>query len=425
MFTLAFLEPGHFHAALTLRERHPLVRDEVFVYAPPGPELDAFLELLRAFNARAQQPTEWRPTVYAGKAPLERLVAERNADAVVLAGRNDTRMGTIRRLHAAGLHVLADKPWVTGPECLADLEATMDAAGALAMDIMTSHHELSARLQRLLVGRPEVFGTFRTDTATGPAISIESTHHLYKRVNGVPLVRPPWYFDIRVQGDGIVDVPTHLVDAVQRIVGEPSLDFARDIALEQARRWATPVPRERFTQITQVADFPDALAPCLRDGVLHLLCNGELTYRLRGIPVRLRSEWHPEEPPGGGDTQHSRLRGTRAEIIVAHGPETGFVPRVSVLPNAGEPDVEADLRRAVAAWQGELPGLAVAHGADGELVLEAPTSLHLSHEAQFARVLDDFLSCLRSGEWPRELAPALRCKYTLLARAAALARASG
>ena len=28
-----FLDPGHFHAALTLRERHPRVHDEIFVYA--------------------------------------------------------------------------------------------------------------------------------------------------------------------------------------------------------------------------------------------------------------------------------------------------------------------------------------------------------------------------------------------------------
>ena len=74
MFTLAFLDPGHFHAALTLRERHPLLSDEVRVYARPGPELDAFLALVRAFNGRAERPTAWRPVVYAGEAPLESLL---------------------------------------------------------------------------------------------------------------------------------------------------------------------------------------------------------------------------------------------------------------------------------------------------------------------------------------------------------------
>src|SRR5262249_29448862 len=46
MHALAFLDPGHFHAALTLRERHARVRDEIFVYAPAGPELDDFLALI-------------------------------------------------------------------------------------------------------------------------------------------------------------------------------------------------------------------------------------------------------------------------------------------------------------------------------------------------------------------------------------------
>ena len=32
-YTLLFLNPGHFHAALTLREIHPLVNEEFHVYA--------------------------------------------------------------------------------------------------------------------------------------------------------------------------------------------------------------------------------------------------------------------------------------------------------------------------------------------------------------------------------------------------------
>ena len=54
MHTLAFLEPGHFHAALTLGTPHPNVREEIFVYAPPGAELDDFLALIDAFNRRAE-----------------------------------------------------------------------------------------------------------------------------------------------------------------------------------------------------------------------------------------------------------------------------------------------------------------------------------------------------------------------------------
>jgi predicted dehydrogenase len=429
MFTLAFLDPGHFHAALTLRERHPLVREDVYVYARPGRELDAFLALVRAFNARAERPTAWRPTVYAGEQPLERLLAERKADAVVLAGRNDSKTADLRRLHAAGLHVLGDKPWVAGPAGLPDLAAATDGAGALAMDIMTTRHELTSVLLRKLVAEPEVFGAFRGDGADGPdgsggaAIEIASVHHLYKLVNEAPLVRPAWYFDIRAQGDGVVDVPTHLADLVQWLLGGPAYDFARDVHLDAARRWATPVPAERFTQITQVPAFPPELREWVQGGALQLLCNGELAYRLRGLPVRLRSEWHLEVPRGGGDTKNSVLRGSRAELRVEQGPQTGYASHVSVRPAPGERGVAEALRAAVARWQPELPGLAVVAEPDGALRLQAPPALHSTHEEHFARELDAFLRCLEAGRWPADVAPNLRCKYTLLARASGLAAA--
>ena len=42
-----------------------------------------------------------------------------------------------------------------------------------------------------------------------------SVHHFSKIVAGAPLKRPQWFFDVRQQGEGIVDVTTHLVDLVQ------------------------------------------------------------------------------------------------------------------------------------------------------------------------------------------------------------------
>jgi predicted dehydrogenase len=422
MFTLAFLDPGHFHAALTLRERHPLVREEVFVYARPGAELEAFLGLVQAFNARAGRPTAWRPQVWRGADPLERLIADGRADAVVLAGRNDRKMAAIARLHAAGVHVLADKPWVRGLEDLPHLDAATDGEGALVMDIMTSHHELTSILQHKLVALPEVFGAFRTDDPAQPAIAFDSIHTLYKRVNGAPLVRPLWYFDVRVQGDGLVDIPTHLADLAQWLLGGGPFDFARDVRLESARLWSTPVPPERFTQITNAPAYPPEVAPWVQDGTLELPSNGELRYRLRGVPVWLRSVWLLEQPAGGGDTKQVHLRGTRADVIVREGPETGYVAELSVHPHAGERGVEAALRAAVAGWQAELPGLAVVPETDGALRLDAPAALRTGHEAHFARELDAFLGHLQAGTRPAGLAADLRCKYTLLARASALAR---
>ena len=106
MHHLLFLDPGHFHAALTLRTRHPRVADEIFVYAREGAERRDFLALVTRFNARG---TAWRPTVITSDDPLARLVEDRRGDVVVLAGRNGGKARTMRRLHEAGLHVLADK----------------------------------------------------------------------------------------------------------------------------------------------------------------------------------------------------------------------------------------------------------------------------------------------------------------------------
>src|SRR5262245_18061199 len=124
--TLLFLDPGHFHAALTLRVPQPRVNDEVFVYAREGAELREFLTLVERFNRRSLDPTRWRPVVTACDDPLERLLAERRGDVVILAGRNGGKARTMRRLHEAGFHVLADKPWLVEPADLEHVPASLD-----------------------------------------------------------------------------------------------------------------------------------------------------------------------------------------------------------------------------------------------------------------------------------------------------------
>jgi hypothetical protein len=91
MHSLLFLNPGHFHAALTLRVPQSRAADEVFVYAREGAELRDFLALVERFNRRSPNPTRWRPLVTTDDDPLGRLVDERRGDVVVLAGRNGAR----------------------------------------------------------------------------------------------------------------------------------------------------------------------------------------------------------------------------------------------------------------------------------------------------------------------------------------------
>ncbi|HMB35214.1 MAG TPA: putative oxidoreductase C-terminal domain-containing protein [Methylomirabilota bacterium] len=416
MHTLLFLEPGHFHAALTLRARPPGVRDELFVYATAGRELDDFLALVEAFNRRAEEPTAWRPTVRTGERPIERLIGERRGDVVILAGKNDRKMSAMRRLHDSGFHVLADKPWRAGGGGLDDLRHVL-AGGPLAVEMMTGRHEITSTLIRKLVADREVFGNFDVG-GRGPAIEISSVHHLEKRVNGQLLRRPPWYFDVRVQGDGLADIPTHMVDQVQRVMAEATPGVLPAPELIGARTWSTAVPRDLFTRVTGERAFPPELADVVDGATLAYRSNAELTFRVGEVTAALDTRWELTEPPGGGDRHRSLIRGTRAEIRVEQDVETGFRRRLSVIPAGDGSRVRAALARAVTSWQNAHPGLAVVEaGVASEL--RVPRALDVGHERHFPLMLEEFLSLVDSGALPREVATATLQKYTLLAEAAA------
>ena len=222
MHTLLFLEPGHFHAALTLRVRNPRVNRAIHLYARPGAEHDAFTGLVRSFNTRADAPTDWDLRVHESNAPERALVGERCGNVVVLAGRNQPKLGTIARLHAAGLHVLADKPWLTDPRGIPNL-ARVTEGWPLAMDIMTFRHDAIARITHRLAASPDLFGALLVSSRE-PAIDLHSVHHLLKVVNGAPLIRPPWYYDTRIQGNGLVDIQSHMADQAQWLL-EDGKDF--------------------------------------------------------------------------------------------------------------------------------------------------------------------------------------------------------
>jgi hypothetical protein len=201
LYRALFYEPGHFHAALTLRTPNPRLAPDIHVYATPGPERDAFLTLVERFNTRADHPTRWRLHLHDGAHLLQRVVEERQGDFVVVAGRNDTKLETLAYLTQAGLPVLADKPWLTESRQLPFL-AQVTAGPRVAMDLMTGSYSLRAQVIAQVIHTPELFGAFVTHEDPEPAIELASVHHLYKQVNGRPLQRPGWYYDTAVQGDG-------------------------------------------------------------------------------------------------------------------------------------------------------------------------------------------------------------------------------
>ena len=419
MHTLAFLEPGHFHAALTLRVSNPCVSEEVHLYARPGPERETFLALVDSFNSRTDRPTPWRVQIRDSSDPLAELIHEQKADVVVLAGRNDTKLATIARLHDAGFAVLADKPWLVTSDALGYLEH-VTVSPPLAMDIMTTRFDTTARLIKKVTERDALFGSFVTGAAGEPAIEVTSVHHLYKIVNGAPLRRPPWYYDISVQGDGMVDIQSHMVDQVQWLLeGEDAWDYRTHVELDSARRWSTPVQPELFRSSTGQSRFPDELAEQVVDGVLQLAANGEIAYRMRGIPVCQRAEWRQREPAGGGDLHAMRICGSHARLVLTQDPETDFAADLRLIPESGEV-VEDRLHEALADWQAEFPGLSVVKEGNA-FRFRIPAALASGHEKHFAMALDTFLDYLDTGPWPEALARRISLRYTLLARARELA----
>ncbi len=413
--TLIVVNPGHFHAGLTLRKRHPLLSDEVYVYAEDGPELREFLHLVNAFNQRKDDPTAWGMHIYRGPDYLDALLQQPPGDIAMLSGKNNTKLSAMHRLHQAGLHVLGDKTWLINASQL-DLLETITSSPPLTMDVMTERFEIATRLQVALSQHRELFGEFRKD-GTGPAVYLKSVHHLYKEVNGEPLVRPVWYFDYGVLGEGITDVTTHLVDLAQWMVaGDKGADYERDYVLTEARQWPTDMPLEIFSRITGLDDFPEYARRDVSNAVLHYLCNARIKYTLRGIPVEVDSIWNLAIPEGGGDTHYGILRGTRADFVVDQGPDTSFFTRLRVIPAENSSAYEKSLENALAGMQDICPG--VGHCADGDgYLVTIPAGMHHGHEARFAEVLNQFLGYVDAGQWPQHVSEELVAKYKLLANA--------
>ena len=415
-----FYEPGHFHAALTLRTPNPRLAPDIHVYATPGPERQAFVALVESFNTRAEQPTHWRLHLHDGPQLLQRLVADGHGDFVVLAGRNNTKLATMASLTQAGLHVLADKPWLTDSRQLPYL-TQVTAGPRLTMDLMTVRHSRRAQLIAQVVHTPALFGTFVTQESAAPAIDIASVHHLYKRVNGRPLQRPAWYYDTTVQGDGIVDVQSHMVEQAQWwVLGDAEGQYERDIVLESVRCWTTPVPLDLFHASTGLDAYPEALQSSVRDGVLQYACNSEIGYRLRGVRVRQTAEWRQREPEGAGDLHRLTIRGSHCQVLVCQDEQTEYKPMLHLVPAAGVA-LESVLPPLLAQWQEHFPGLTGEPSPLG-VCLQLPPALELGHERQFALALQTFLEHLDRGTWPQALPARIRLRYTLLAQAHDLGR---
>ncbi len=411
------LDPGHFHASLVQKTMYENVDSVVYVYAPGGPEVESYLASIRDYNARDENPTAWVEIVYTGEDFLEKMLEEKPGNVMVVSGNNAKKTEYILLTVQAGINVLADKPMVISPGAFPMLEEAFETArenGVLLYDIMTERHEITTMLQKAFSQIPEVFGELVKGTPEEPAITKESVHHFSKIVSGKPLIRPPWFFDVAQQGEGIVDVTTHLVDLVQwEAFPEVTLE-KRDVEIVSAKRWTTDLTPAMFEKVTGLKAYPDYLHKDVEGDLLRVYSNGEINYKLKGVHARVSVIWNFEAPAGTGDTHYSVMRGTRCNLVIRQGEAEGYKPMLYIEQAADADPVsfEKALQEAVGQNLSQTyPGIALNKMDNSLWILDIPEKYKVGHEAHFGQVTEKYLGYLQTGTIPAWEIPNMIVKY--------------
>lgn len=414
---LIIVDPGHFHATLLQKEMYPSLDTRVSVYAPLGPELLDYLNRISLFNARKENPTHWDLDIHTGSDPMAEMLRNPPGNVVVFTGRNRGKIDRIVASLSAGLNVFADKPWIISSAGMPKLEQALDMAdrkGLVAYDIMTERYEVTSELQRLFVNEAAVFGRLEPGSADHPGVRAKSIHNIMKVVAGVPLRRPPWFFDVEEYGEGLADVGTHVVDLVQWIAfPDQSIDYRKDIRVIDGRHWPLIITPEQFRQVTGEAGFPPSLNSHVRDGKLEYFCNNSVRYTLRGVHVNLDILWNWEAPEGAGDSYEAVFHGSKASVELRQGKREHYRPELYIVPSsaAGRAEVFSALENKIAALQSRWPGLAMTH-TDEEAHIIIPEKFRVGHEEHFAQVANRYFDYLRDPKqlpaWER---PNMLAKY--------------
>lgn len=426
--TLMTIDPGHFHAALIQKNMYPQLNPRVYIYAPDGPEVEGHLNLINSYNTRQENPTNWNSIIYRGDDFLEKALAQKKGNVVMLAGNNRKKTEYIKTFVDAGLNVYSDKPMCInkeGFELLKEAFAAAEKNNVLLYDIMTERYEINNIIQKKLANTPEVFGQLQRGTVDNPAIVKQSVHHFFKYVSGSPLVRPAWFFDTTQQGEGIVDVSTHLIDQVQwKAFPEQIIDYTTDIRLLRAERWPTMLTRQQYERVTQLPDFPAFLRPQLNaDGDLPCYANGQIDYTINGVHARVRVEWAYEAPEGAGDTHYSLMRGTRANILILQGAEQNYRPELYIEPAEGVSanELNGPIYAAVLNLQRQYPGVMMRRQGN-RWHIAIPDRYRIGHEAHFTKVTEKYLRFLEEGKMPDWEVPNMLTKYYITTTALEMAQ---
>ncbi len=422
---LVTVDPGHFHAALVQKRMYEQVAPDVHVYAPEGPDCKQHLSRINSYNKREANPTAWNEIVYTGADFFEKMLAEKSGNVVVLSGNNKKKAEYIAKSISAGFNVLADKPMIIDPQDFPALEAAFadaKAKGLLLYDIMTERFEVTTILQKLLSHNAELFGQLSKGSREEPAVTKVSVHHFSKVVSGSALIRPAWFFDVRQQGEGIVDVTTHLVDLIQWECFPEQILTTGDIKMIAARRWPTLISKDEFKGVTGLDSFPDYLNQDIKDGKINVYSNGEMIYQIKGVYAKVSVEWKYQAPAGGGDTHYSVMHGTNCDLVIKQGAEEKFVPTLYIENIKGMTltDFRAKLKEALVSMP--YDSLGIEEAGRNSLKINIPVKYRVGHEEHFGQVTAKFLEYMKEGKLPEWEVPCMITKYYTTTSALKMAR---
>lgn len=424
---LMTIDPGHFHAALVQKEMYEQINPIVHVFAPEGSDVDDHLKRIEGFNSREKNPTNWETRLYTGDDFLQKMIHEQPGNVMVTSGNNSKKTEYIKAAVDAGINVLADKPMAITQENFELLKEAFIVAeknNVLLYDIMTERYEINSILQKEFSLVPEIFGEMVKGTPENPAVTKESVHHFFKYVSGNQIKRPAWFFDVSQEGEGIVDVTTHLVDLIQwECFPDQIIDFTKDIQMLSAKRWTTDLTPSQFNSVTRLKEYPKYLQKDVNDSILQIYCNGEIVYKIKDVHAKVSVRWNYQAPEGTGDTHFSILRGRKANLVIRQGAEQNYKATLYIEPVDKDniTDFEKDLKDNFFKVAEKYPGIELKKKADNWEII-VPDKYKIGHEAHFAQVTQKYLQYLVDGKLPDWEVPNMIAKYYTTTTALELAK---
>jgi hypothetical protein len=400
---IVVLDPQHPHASGVFAQSIPGVSKTIHVYAPPGQPVNTFLESIAAFNHRSVNPTDWQVESHIDPDFLQSMLREPPGNIVVITSRNDLKIQYILSCLRGGQNVLVDKPWIISRKDFASLDAALQTASEKHLafyDGMTERFNVAYQIQRELMRDPAIFGRPLAGTVSEPAVELKNLHSLVKFDHGKVITRPPWFLDIRKQGEAIADVGTHLIDLeMWTLFPDQAIDYRRDIQVLHATRSPIALTLPQFERLTNVKGWPAFLQDSVRDGQLQYFCNNTASYTIKGIHATISDRWEYESPGALSDSYLVLYRGTRATIRVSQSKLENYVSEIDVIPNdhSQTSAITEALKKKFKDLSGTYPGLGVRVNGPS-LRVTIPNGLRARGGSTFGQLVERFLRYVQNPQ---------------------------